>query len=170
METLRVLASAAAEGAQKAQIRRAISTIKNLELDDDDKYCAHSSSALSTEIMKKTGVDYPSSDDLYMGGIFVFVIANHISYIFESEFEIAAALGTIDFLVSNGMSVHDASLSIGPISRTYNSMVQSSGGNKFIQALGQSVVKWCNAPSDENMGKLIKFYDNGRRLSYAGRP
>lgn len=163
LETLSILARAAAEGAQKAEIRRAISTIKNIDSDDDVEYSGFASSELAKKIIEKAGVKCPSSDDLYAGGIFVFVIANHISYMLEVPFEDAATLGTMVFLASNGMSVDDASLSVGPISRTYNSLAQSSGNNrKYILAVGQNVVTWCKKPSDENMEKLVKLYSIGR--------
>ncbi|HKJ62528.1 MAG TPA: hypothetical protein VKA94_11160, partial [Hyphomicrobiales bacterium] len=132
---------------------------------DETQYSGFAACELALAVIKRAGVSSPTHDDLYTGGVFVFIIANHISYILEARFESAATLGVMAFLASNGMSVEDASLSIDPISQTYNNMASSTANDgKYNLVVGQHVANWCNTPSEENFNKLVELYNLGRKF------
>jgi hypothetical protein len=157
------MAKAAAQGEGIAQIRRALNTVGLKHKDDESEteYAARAADHMARLVMRHAGVAGAGHDELYVGGLFVFIVANHLTYMLEAEFEHAASLGLLMFLTASGMSLDDAATSNEAIANTYNDM--SVRNDKYLQAVGQQFVKWTQMPSEEGMQKLAELFSIGRR-------
>lgn len=159
------LAKAAAEGAGKAQIRRAMASVGVLLGSNESatEYAARAASEIAQQIARRAGVekDAASDDDLFTGGLFVFVMAGHLSYVLEAEFEQAASLGLLLFLTDNGLDLRSAAAWNDPVIDAFNA--RSGPGGKYVLAVGQNFVEWTEAPTEQQMDTLTRLYDLGRK-------
>ena len=159
------MAKARAEGEGRAQIKRALATlgIKYREGESDTEYSARAADHMVRTIMLRAGVreGMSSSDDLYIGGLFIFAIANHLTYVLEAEFEQAASLGLLMFLTTEGMDTASAASSNETIVDAYNEMAEKK--HKYLEAVARQFVKWTKAPDGEHMAKLAQLFNIGRQ-------
>jgi hypothetical protein len=160
---LTTMMKAAAEGERIAQLRRALNTlsIKQKEGESATEYSARAADHMTRTIMQRAGASTANDDDLYVGGLFIFIIANHFTYVLEGEFEQAASLGLLMFLTTSGMDMNSAASSNGVIADAYNAMTVKK--DKYLEAVGGQLVGWTQTPSEERMGKLTQLFNIARQ-------
>jgi hypothetical protein len=131
--------------------------------ESETSYSARAASHITVDAMQRVGVAQGEATerDLYAGGLFVFVLANHLTYVLEASFEQAASLGLLMLLVANGMDKLAAAASNAPIANTYNLMTTRK--DKYLMAVGGQFVKWTLSPTEERMHALAQLYDTGRK-------
>lgn len=119
---------------------------------DNSIFCIHSSVAIVKVIMQMAEVNSKPirEDDIFTGGVFVFVASNHITLLMDEVFEFVSSLCVLELF---GMNRADC---VQAISGTYNNAIKTSP--KAIQALGENFVAWLNNPTAEKFEKLIELY------------
>lgn len=144
------------EGEKKFLICNAISKIAKID-PQTELYSASAASALITFVFDKASIGCHSPEELYIGALFVHIAASYMSPAMQESFEMASTTGALKFLFRNGMLIQEASLIVGDLPHTYNTMVKSTGAdNSYLMIVGQAIVDWCHIPSEQNTEKLVK--------------
>lgn len=151
-EFFQELVQAAAIGSRRTKVKDALATkFVKIENEDDMLHCAHSVAAIIRIVAKQSGLNAPSddSDVRFIAGLFAFVASDHISRIYEVEFEFVANIACLELL---GTERADE---IGALGSSYNQM---SVEGKVVEAIGNALARWIDKPTDENLTSLAKLF------------
>ncbi len=159
------LVKAAAEGEKKSQVNRALRFVgmTRLEKESDAQYAGRSADFITQMIMKHANVyeQTASDDDLYTAAIFIFILANHLAYVMETDFELASSSGAMIFFARNNMDIKSAMQSIFTIAKTYNAMAAEN--DRYLLAVGKNFVEWIETPNIEIIDRLADLFNVGRQ-------
>jgi hypothetical protein len=158
LEFLRLMISAAAEGEHRAKINSAIGSL-GIQLKPENNnalYCIKTSAVIVKNIMEQFGTNLSDvdEDDIFTAGVFLFTVSNHITYVIRTPFEEVASITPLELF----SATHDPSEIanyVAAIGNTYNSISQSS---KIIEVIGQNLITWIDAPTQEQFNKLVQLY------------
>lgn len=143
----------AGEGEARGNISRALRSL-GVQLPhepDDTQYCIKAASELVRVIMDRACPNGPGSDQRFVGGIFAFVASNHITRLVGAPFE------TVSSIVPIALFGPDYASALNELIDSYNQMTQEK--SKVVEAIGQNIAKFINAPSDEQIRKLADLFN-----------
>ncbi|MDE3176502.1 MAG: hypothetical protein KGM15_10415 [Pseudomonadota bacterium] len=151
-EFLLKMMKAAAEGAELARLRQAVSTISNDKLEGDGTAMAgNAAGILTTSVVTAAIFRANDNDDRFTAGLFALVAANHFARITEGNFEIASVLSVLQTV-----GTEEFERCFSSIVSSHNQMIQS--GSNVVPAIGQACAIWMNQPSSENFEKLVGLF------------
>jgi hypothetical protein len=153
-ELLVDLMRAAGEGALRSRLREALSTL-GITLPtkrDDTELAIFAVSELVKKIVIHSNCDenLEDNDERFVVGIFCVVASNYISRVYAVSFEIVGAVSPINVVP---LGAEDE---IPSYINSYNLMSQQG---RVIEAIGTSIAKWVNEPSDDKFSSLVKLFD-----------
>ncbi len=146
------LMQASVVGSRRSKVKEALAT-KSIKIgnEDDVLHCAHSVAAIVRIVSKQAGLNEPfdNNDVRFVAGLFAFVASNHLSRMYSVEFEFVSSIACLELF---GTERADE---IGSLGRSYNQM---SAEGKVVEAIGSTLARWIDRPTDENLVSMAKLF------------
>ncbi len=151
-EFFQELVQAAAVGSRRTKVKEALATKSvKIENEDDVLHCVHSVAAIVRLVSKQAGLNAPfdDSDVRFVVGLFAFVASDHVSRMYSVEFEFVSSIACLELLGTERAN------EIRDLGDSYNQM---SAEGKVVEAIGTTLAKWINGPTDENLFALARLF------------
>jgi hypothetical protein len=152
---------AAAEGAERSRIVRALGTL-GLKVDpasDDEKLCVRAVVEIVRDVAKRAGHSPIWLDDDYRftAGIVAFTLANALSFRLGVPFEQAAqsAAYILTAVHDDDDRAEEDFRGVDEIAEVYNHLTTKG---RIIEAVGTTFTKWLAGPTPENLDRLVALY------------
>lgn len=149
---------AAAQGAERARVVRALATV-GLQLDtklDDEQFCVKAVIAIVRELAqasRQTPI-WIDDDHRFTAGIFAFTLSNSLSYRLGSLFETVSTQAAL-ILTSVGTGDDDDFRDVDDLASVYNDLTTKG---RIVEAIGTTFSRWLVTPTRDNYSSLAKLY------------
>ncbi len=152
-ELLAALMRGAAEGASMSRLKSSLATVGvDISKDRESKHIAiEGSLAVVGALTAKSEVSASPEDSVFVDGVMLMVLSNHISHVLRCSFETVSTVALASHFGPAGVS------EISQVIDSYNEM--SMNNSNVIQAVGNASVKWCEEPSEQNLTSLAALRD-----------
>jgi hypothetical protein len=143
---------AASAGHAKSSVHRSLAALGIQKKDDevDAQYIARGAFAILDMTKENSDLGSGFKEDVWLDGIYVMVVCNHLSYLLEANFEMASTLA-----LTQVCGIKNSS-GIAEVVSSYNAMSRSNSNT--ILAIGNSCAGWVNSPNIEKATSLGALY------------